>query len=308
MINNKIIVKPGKIVKMFKALSTAPDNLDKIKAREIWDETDQGSGIIVAVLDSGIQTNHPSLKSNIIGGFNFTEDDEGKTDIYNDYLGHGTHVSGIIAALDNNKGVVGVAPKSNLLVLKVIDKHGKGSYSSLINAIKYAMEWVGPNGEKVSVINMSLGGTEANEELHKVIKMAHSKGIVLIAAAGNEGDGDKETIEISYPGFYKEVIQVGSISEAQTPSKFSNSNDNLDFVGPGENILSTHLNNDFVELTGTSMAAPFVAGSATLILKLINSTESYLNPVYVYNYLLTHALPLENLSINQVGNGFIQLK
>ncbi|MCR6525377.1 S8 family peptidase [Lysinibacillus capsici] len=308
MSNNEIIVKPGKIVKLFKTLSTAPDNLDKIKAREIWDETDQGSDIIVAVLDSGIQINHPNLKSNIIGGFNFTEDDEGKTDIYNDYLGHGTHVSGIIAALDNNKGVVGVAPKSNLLVLKVIDKNGKGTFSSLINAIKYAMEWTGPNGEKVSVINMSLGGTEANEELRKVIKMAYSKGIVLIAAAGNEGDGDKETIEISYPGFYKEVIQVGSISEAQTPSKFSNSNDNLDFVGPGENILSTHLNNDFVELTGTSMAAPFVAGSAALILKLINSTDPHLNPVYVYDYLLKHALPMENFSINQVGNGFIQLK
>ncbi|TKI50764.1 peptidase S8 [Lysinibacillus mangiferihumi] len=308
MINNEIIVNPGKIVKLFKTLSTVPDNLDKIRAREIWDETDQGSGIIVAVLDSGIQTNHPSLKRNIIGGFNFTEDDEGKTEIYNDYIGHGTHVSGIIAALDNNKGVVGVAPKSNLLVLKVIDKHGKGSFRSLINAINYAMEWVGPYGEKVSVINMSLGATKSIEELRKVIKMAHSKGIVLIAAAGNEGDGDKETNEISYPGFYKEVIQVGSISEALTPSEFSNSNDNLDFVGPGENILSTHINNDFVELTGTSMAAPFVAGSAALILKLKNSNEPRLNPIYVYDYLLKHALPLKEFSINQVGNGFIQLK
>ncbi|WP_146553290.1 S8 family peptidase [Rummeliibacillus sp. SL167] len=308
MENKDIIVKLGKIVKIFKALSITSDNLDRIKAREIWNETDQGSGTIVAVLDSGIQTNHPNLKSNIIGGFNFTEDDEGKTDIYNDYLGHGTHVSGIIAAIDNHKGVAGVAPKSNLLVLKVIDKYGRGNFSSLINGLRYAIDWVGPQGKKVSVINMSLGGTEANEELHKVIKIARSKGIVLVAAAGNEGDGDENSIEISYPGFYKEVIQVGSISKDQVPSKFSNSNVNIDFVGPGENILSTHLNNDYVELTGTSMAAPFVAGAAALILKIIDSEEPHLNPAYVYDYLLTHALPLDDFPINQVGNGFIQLK
>lgn len=304
----EIILKPVKIIKLFKVLSVVPDILDKIRARELWEETDQGSGSVVAILDSGVQVDHPSLKENIIDGYNFTDDDEGNPTIYKDYLGHGTHVTGIIAAVDNGRGIAGVAPKSKVLILKVINHMGRGSFENLIKAIMYAVDWTGPNGEKVNIMNMSLGSSESHEELYKAIKYARSKGIVLVAAAGNEGDGVSDTIEISYPGFYKEVIQVGSISETETPSKFSNTNVNLDFVGPGENILSTHLNSDYVELTGTSMAAPFVAGAAALIIKIINRCEPHLIPMYVYDYLLSHALPLENFSINQVGNGCIQLK
>lgn len=304
----EIILERVKVVKLFKVLNAVPDNLDKIRARELWQETDQGSGSVIAVLDSGVQVDHPSLKDNIIDGYNFTDDDEGNPSIFKDYLGHGTHVSGILAAGDNGKGITGIAPKSKLLILKVINHKGRGSFESLIKAIMYAVNWTGPNGEKVNIINMSLGSPEPNEELHKAIKYARSKGIVLVAAAGNEGDGESATIEISYPGFYKEVIQVGSISETDTPSKFSNTNVNLDFVGPGENILSTHLNSDYVELTGTSMAAPFVAGAAALIIKIIKHCEPHLIPMYVFDYLLTHALSLDHFSINQVGNGFIQLK
>ena len=308
MIKDGFALKPIKIVDRFKALSIIPDNLDQIRARDMWDITDQGSGIVIAVLDSGIQVDHPDLKSNIIGGYNFTDDDDSNPEIYNDYFGHGTHVSGIIAATDSGKGVVGVAPKSQLLIIKVIDHKGRGSFESLIQGIKYAADWIGPKGKKVSVMNISLGGKETSDELHRAIKYARSKGIVLIAAAGNEGDGNSDTVEVSYPGFYKEVIQIGSISENQIPSKFSNTNVNLDFVGPGENVLSTHLNSDYVELTGTSMAAPFVAGAAALIIKTLESVEHHLIPMYVYDYLLIHSLKLEEFSINQVGNGFIQLK
>ena len=304
----EIILNPIKIISMFKTLSTIPDNLDKIRAREIWDETNQGSGIIIAVLDSGIQTDHPDLEGNIIGGYNFTEDDNGNPEMYNDYNGHGTHVSGIISAIDNGKGVVGVAPKSKLLVLKVIDKNGKGSLEQLIKAIKFAADWIGPNGETVNVINMSLGGPTSNDQLHRAIKYARSKGIVLVAAAGNEGDGKNDTVEVSFPGFYKEVIQVGSITGEQTPSRFSNTNVNLDFVGPGENIFSTSLNSHYVELTGTSMASPFVAGASALIIKMVNRSKPNLIPVYVYEYLLLYSKPMDNFSINEVGNGFIQLK
>jgi len=308
LIKDGLALKPIKILDRFKALSIIPDNLDQIRARDMWDITDQGSGIVIAVLDSGIQIDHPDLKSNIIGGYNFTDDDDSNPEVYNDYFGHGTHVSGIIAATDSGKGVVGVAPKSQLLIVKVIDHKGRGSFESLIQGIKYAADWTGPKGEKVSVMNISLGGKETSDELHRTIKYARSKGIVLIAAAGNEGDGNSNTVEISYPGFYKEVIQIGSISKNQIPSKFSNTNVNLDFVGPGENILSTHLNSDYVELTGTSMAAPFVAGAAALIIKTLKSVEHHLIPMYVYDYLLMHSLKLEKFSINQVGNGFIQLK
>ena len=197
----EIILERVKVVKLFKVLTAVPDNLDKIRARELWQETDQGSGSVIAVLDSGVQVDHPSLKDNIIDGYNFTDDDEGNPSIFKDYLGHGTHVSGILAAVDNGKGITGIAPKSKLLILKVINHKGRGSFESLIKAIMYAVNWTGPNGEKVNIINMSLGSPEPNEELHKAIKYARSKGIVLVAAAGNEGDGESATIEISYPGF-----------------------------------------------------------------------------------------------------------
>jgi major intracellular serine protease len=303
-----ITLKPVELINTFGNRSEFPDNVNKIKARELWEEADQGSGVVIAILDSGVDEDHPNLYPNIIGGYNFTDDDEGNPEIYTDYIGHGTHVAGIIAARDNGNRVVGVAPKSNLLIVKVINQKGEGSFNSLIRGIRYAADWIGPRGEKVNIINMSLGSKHNNEELYRVIKYARSKGIVLVAAAGNEGDGKNDTIEISYPGFYKEVIQVGAISEMKIPSRFSNTNVNLDFVGPGENILSTHLDGDYAELTGTSMAAPFVAGSAALIIKILKVPEVHLVPLYVYDYLLSRSFKMEGFSINEIGNGFIQLK
>lgn len=300
-------VEPIRINKVLRVLSEDHNLLDLIKARDIWDQTDKGDGIITAVIDSGIE-NHRDLAGNVIGGYNFTEDDGSDPYHFQDYIGHGTHVAGIIAASpERDNGVVGVAPRSKLLILKVINKNGVGNFSHLIQAIDHAMNWVGPRGQKVSIINMSLGGSEYNEELHRIIKRARKQGIVLVAAAGNEGDGKGETVELSYPGFYKEVIQVGSISKYNIPSSFSNSNVNLDIVGPGEDILSTHLNNNYAELTGTSMAAPFVAGAAALIIKKMKDLDTSLIPMYVYHYLLINALNLPDYPLKQVGNGFLQL-
>src|SRR5699024_8692239 len=110
--------------------------------------------------------------------------------VYSDYNGHGTHVAGISAAYKstNGRGLYGVAPKSKLLILKVLDKYGNGSYQNVIRAIQYAMNWTGPNGEKVNIINMSLGGAQPDESLHAYIKAAREQGIILVSAAGNEGD------------------------------------------------------------------------------------------------------------------------
>ncbi|WP_243292140.1 S8 family peptidase [Bacillus sp. FJAT-47783] len=302
---SKIYLGYNKIISEYELPSDVPKNLDFIGARKIWDKT-QGEGNIIAVIDSGVDKTHPALKNSIFDGYNFTNDDNGKPNIYNDYNGHGTHVAGIISSNNSKQGIMGIAPKSKLLILKVIDKQGSGNYNCLINAINYAINWEGPKGEKVNVINMSLGGTEPNEELHKVIKEARSRGIVLIAAAGNNGDGDSKTFEIVYPGFYEEVIQVGSIKKNGSPSSFSNTNVNLDFVAPGENIMSTHLNGKYVKLSGTSMAAPFVSGAVALILNIIDRSNPKLVPYLVYQYLLDNARYLDH-SIYHVGNGLIQL-
>jgi major intracellular serine protease len=301
-----IILRSSQIISVFEALPTFPENLEIIKARDVWQRSEQGEGIIIATLDTGVDNEHSNLKSNIIGGYNFTEDDNKNPNIFKDYRGHGTHVAGIIASSDNGEGLVGVAPKSKLLILKVIDKNGFGNYENLIKGIEYSINWIGPNGEMVNVINMSLGGPKPDESLQKVIRKARQKGIVLVSAAGNQGDGNPNSFEISYPGFYNEVIQVGSMTQDYKPSVFSNTNVNLDFVAPGENVFSAHLNGKYVELTGTSMAAPYVTGAVALILKLVDRTDPVMIPYLVYQYLLTHVKKLD-YSIHQIGNGLIQL-
>ncbi|OHY73349.1 S8 family peptidase [Priestia aryabhattai] len=282
-------------------------NLDLILDKTIWKESKKGKDIITAVIDSGCTVQHPHLKDNIIGVYNFTIDDEGDLNNVTDYVGHGTHVSGIIAASSNKFGAVGVAPESKLLILKVIDKSGIGNYINLIRAIKYAMNWRGPNQEKVSIINLSLGGVNHSEELHETIKKARNEGIILVSASGNGGDGNYSTDERLFPGYYKEVIQVGSINLEGVPSYFSNSNLNLDFVAPGERILSTHIDNKYRELTGTSMAAPHISGLVALVLNLLKKENKELNFFSVYEFLLSKSKRL-GFSSNQEGNGLVHLK
>ncbi|MFF1995380.1 S8 family peptidase [Bacillus mycoides] len=299
---------PFKIASITNEPEQIPYGLDLIRAHDVWESSRKGDGIVVAIMDTGCDSHHPVLSGAIVGGYNFTDDDNGNTNNFTDYCGHGTHVAGIIAARENIKGVIGVAPKSQLLILKTINKYGNGSYQNVINALRYAINWRGPNNEKVSIINMSLGSTTHDEELYSAIKDARKQGILLVVAAGNSGDGKGDTTEISYPGFYQEVIQIGSINQDLTLSSFSNTNINLDFVAPGEDVLSTFLDGKYARLSGTSMATPFVSGALALILNLIPS--SFNNPTLTsfvsYSYLLEHAKNLGYSSLEQ-GNGLIQL-
>ncbi|EJV54861.1 S8 family peptidase [Bacillus cereus] len=305
---SQITESPFEVKSIFNNPQQIPYGLDLIKAREVWGASNKGEGIVVAVMDSGCDIDHPDLQGSIIDGYNFTDDDNGDSNIYKDHRGHGTHVAGIIAARENEFGIVGVAPKSKLLILKTINKNGKGKYQNIINAIRYAIDWRGPNNEKVSVINMSLGGTQHDDELYKAIKDARKQGILLVVAAGNEGDGKSESIEISYPGFYQEVIQVGSINQSEKISYFSNSNINLDFVAPGGAVISTFLNGQYAKLSGTSMATPYVSGALALIIKLIpnHNFNPTITSFLAYSYLLEHAKTL-GLSVFEEGNGLIQL-
>ena len=141
-----------------------------IEAKSIWDKGCQGEDVVVAVIDTGCQTDHPELQERIIGGYNFTEDYGGDPNVFLDNNGHGTHVCGTIAASENGEGVVGVAPKAKLLVLKVLTGAGEGSIESIVQAIDYATNWKGSNGETVRVISMSLGGPEDDSSLHEAIQ------------------------------------------------------------------------------------------------------------------------------------------
>ncbi|MBM7645715.1 major intracellular serine protease [Scopulibacillus daqui] len=179
-----------------------PQGVQLIEAPDVWKESEEGQGIVVAVIDTGCDINHPDLKGRVIDGKNFTADyNSGETN-YLDNNGHGTHVCGTIAANENNEGILGVAPKANLLVLKALSKDGSGQLEWIIDAIHYAVDWEGPNKEKVNVISMSLGGPQDVPELHQAVKRAVENNILVVCAAGNEGDGRDDTPELSYPGSY----------------------------------------------------------------------------------------------------------
>ncbi|MFS0873189.1 S8 family peptidase [Paenibacillus xylanilyticus] len=246
-----------------------PKGVSSIGAPSFWSKGITGSGIVVAVLDSGCQSDHPDLKDRIVGGFNFTSDYNGDTSIYEDNLQHGTHVAGIIAGSYDGHGIVGVAPEANLLILKVISGSGSGTYNNLIRAIFYAIHWRGTKQERVRIITMSLGGAEPDPLLHLAIRIAIKNDILVVTSSGNYGDGNLDTEEILYPAYYPEVVAVGAINDEKIVAAFSNSNDEVDLYAPGTDIYSTVPNGLYAQLTGTSMAAPHVAGVAALLLQTL---------------------------------------
>ncbi|MBC6975081.1 MULTISPECIES: S8 family peptidase [Bacillus] len=300
-----VIIKesPAIVEEVFYELKDEPYGINLLKAKEVWDASKKGEGIVIAVIDTGCCTNHPDLKDNIIGGYNFTNDDYGDTYVFEDYRGHGTHVAGIIASKSN-----GIAPKSKLLVLKTFDIHGTGNCENVIRAIKYAVDWVGPSGEKVSIINMSIVGAVHSEYLYKVIREAREKGVLFVIATGNEGNVSSNTVVDYYPGLYQEVIQVGAINQSRKALLYSNTIINLDFLAPGNGIVSTFLGGNYAKMTGTSMAAPFVSGAFALVLNMVSSqTDNAVVSSYLaYSYLKIYAKKL-GFSYLEEGSGLIQL-
>ncbi|MEK4969950.1 S8 family peptidase [Cytobacillus sp. FSL R7-0696] len=281
-------------------VNETPQGIQLIQAPEIWKET-KGKGMKVAILDTGCDMDHPDLKARIIGGRNFTDDDGSSPDILDDHNGHGTHVAGTIAATANESGVIGVAPEADLLIVKVLNKDGSGQYDWIINGILYAVE------QKVDIISMSLGGPEDVPELHEAIQKAVGENILVVCAAGNEGDGDDNTDELAYPGSYNEVISVGAVNLNRESSPFSNSHTEIDLVAPGEEILSTFLNGKYAKLSGTSMAAPHVAGALALIKDLSQVTfERDFSEPESYAQLIRRTVPL-GYSPKLEGNGLLYL-
>ncbi|MBT2689521.1 S8 family peptidase [Bacillus sp. ISL-47] len=293
-------VIPYKVIQQEEEVKEVPKGVELIQAPKIWNET-KGKGIKVAVLDTGCDVNHPDLKDRIVGGRNFTDDDSSNPDIFTDYNGHGTHVAGTIAAQENDAGVIGVAPEAELLIVKVLNKNGSGQYEWIINGIHYAIE------QNADVISMSLGGPADVPELYNAIKAAVKKNILVVCAAGNEGDGDDSTDEFAYPGCYNEVISVGAISLERDSSEFTNSHNEIDCVAPGEGILSTYLNGKYATLSGTSMAAPHVSGALALIKDYANRQfERKLSEPELYAQLIRRTVPLGN-SPKLEGNGLVYL-
>jgi major intracellular serine protease len=248
------------------AAERIPYGIHLAEAPEIWAKGEKGKGIVVAVLDSGVDYTHPDLKENVIGGRNFTP--EGSYKNYIDLNGHGTHVAGTIAAAENEGGVVGVAPEAKILALKVLDKNGSGSYWSIIEGIRYATAWKGENGERVRILNLSLGGSELEPLMHEAILEACAKGIAVVVASGNEGDGSETSYEYGYPALINECITVAACDENRKLAYFSNNHLEVDVIAAGVDVLSTYPKGQYAVLSGTSMATPHISGILALLINL----------------------------------------
>lgn len=231
-----------------------PWNITKIHAPEAW-SVSSGSGVKVAVIDTGIDRDHPDLQANLVGCVNFIQ--SWKT--CEDDNGHGTHVAGIIAAQNNSIGVVGVAPQARLYALKVLDRRGSGYLSDIIEAL----EWSVANG--IGVINMSLGTASNVQSFHDAIMRVAGAGITQVAAAGNSGPSANT---VTYPAKYPEVVAVAAIDSNNNVTSWSSRGPEVDIAAPGASVYSTYRGNSYRTLSGTSMASPHVAGVVALRLAL----------------------------------------
>lgn len=228
--------------------------LKALKVHEVWRHS-KGQGVKVAVLDTGV-ARHDDLEPNVKGGVNFTSSNR---DDYRDRAGHGTHVAGIIAAIDNERGVVGVAPEAEVYAVKVLGDDGSGSYEWIARGLDWAVE------NRMDIVSMSLGSNYGNDILHDAVKRAYAKNVTIVAAAGNDGDEYPDD-DIDYPARYPESIAVGAINKYLNRSWFSSDGAELEISAPGEQIYSTYLENDYAILSGTSMATPFVTGVLALLI------------------------------------------
>jgi serine protease len=235
---------------------TLPFGIDMVKANQLWSLA-SGATIRVAVIDSGIDPHHPDLAANFRGGRDFVEDD----DIPNDENGHGTHVAGTIGAVDNDFGVVGIAPNVELFSLRVLDEGGSGSTADVILAVDWAI------AHDIDVLNLSLGSDASSVLEERAFERAQQAGILVFAASGNcftscEGFPNGIKTAVDFPAGYPTVVAVGAIDSLSSVASFSQRGNSLKLVAPGVGVLSAAptgsgtiadvelLNGSFVEADG----------------------------------------------------------
>ncbi len=235
---------------------TIPAGVQQVNAPQAWDYS-QGKGIRVAVVDTGIDFNHPDLKPNYVGGASFVP---GTATPMDDH-GHGTHCAGTIAAAINGSNVVGVAPLASLYAVKVLDQNGSGQFSWIIAGIDWCIQ------HRIHVISMSLGAPSAPAAMKTMCDTAWSKGLLLVAAAGNaqmQTPVPPAASNVGFPAKYQNVIAVSAIDSSNAIASFSSRGPEVDVCAPGVSVLSDKLGSGTTVMSGTSMACPHVAGVAAV--------------------------------------------
>ncbi len=216
-----------------------------------------GADVTVCVVDTGIDKDHPDLQANIVGGKNFAAKGAAVDPTqWDDDNGHGTHVAGTIAALDNSVGVVGVAPQASLLAAKVLDRRGSGYLSDVVAGVDYCVQ------SGADVVSMSLGTSSDVQTMHDAVDAAYAAGVLLVAAAGNDYGG-----AVSYPAAYDSVIAVSATDSSDNLASFSSVGPEVELAAPGVSVLSTYKGGSYATLSGTSMATPHVSGVVALAIQ-----------------------------------------
>ncbi|MFT9488200.1 MAG: S8 family peptidase [Tepidibacillus sp.] len=276
-----------------------PWGIPHVKATDVQQTGVKGLSIKVGIIDTGIDDTHEDLK--VSGGVTFVQG----TNDYMDDNGHGTHLAGTIAALDNSLGIIGVAPQASLYAIKVLDQYGSGSYSDVVAGIEWAIT------NHMDIVNMSLGGSNSSRTLQTAVDNACNAGILLVAAAGNNGYDKKGTI--TYPAKYDSVIAVGAVDQQNNRASFSSVGRELELMAPGVSIQST-MPGGYSTYNGTSMAAPHVTGVAALVLETypeldnvqirntLNESVAVLGDSFSYGNGLVNAWEAVNSSGSNSGN------
>jgi subtilisin family serine protease len=234
---------------------STPWGIDRVNAIEAANAVDESS-VLVAIIDTGMDLDHPDLAARYVWGYDLVNGDN----YPDDDNGHGTHCAGTIAGIDNDIGVIGVAPNVGLYILKALNRRGSGSYTDIANAIIMATngpDGVPGTGDDADVISMSLGGPVGTVELENAVNYALSYDVVVVCATGNEGASTP-----SYPAAYAGVIKVGATDINDNIASFSNRGETI--LAPGVSIYSTYKGGAYATMSGTSMATPHVAGVCAL--------------------------------------------
>ncbi|MFC1904320.1 S8 family serine peptidase [Chloroflexota bacterium] len=243
---------------------TVPWGISSIGAESVH-SYNKGDGVKVAVIDTGIDLEHQDI--NVAGDVTFVSG----TSSGDDDNGHGTHVAGIIGALDNDIGVVGVAPDVDLYAIKVLNYRGSGWWSDVIRGIEWAVD------NNMDVVNMSLGSSSYSSSLKASCDRARDAGVLVVAAAGNSGSPPWwQTSSVVYPAKNDSVIAVGAIDSSGNRASFSSIGPEVEVSAPGKSIYSTYRGDRYTTMSGTSMASPHVAGTAALVIAsgLIDDNEN----------------------------------
>ncbi len=266
------------------SVQVSPWGIDRIEANLVWVLGNNADMIKVGIIDTGISNTHPDLLANVKGGVNTINSRKS----WNDDNGHGSHVAGTVAALNNIVGVVGVGPAIDLYAIKVLDSRGSGYLSDIIEGIQWAIE------KKMQVINMSLGTSSHVQSFRDAVIAAKKAGIVVVAAAGNNGGA------VIYPAAYPEAIAVSATDQNNVIASWSSRGPEVDLSAPGVSIYSTYKGTGYTTLSGTSMAAPHVAGAVALVLNTtvgaydVNPTNGKWDPDEVQKKLQDRAVNLGN--------------